>query len=66
MAQSHSKQRKTALAGSSNEACINVNGQRTNALLDTGSSVSTVSKQYYDEHLHEFKLQPLADILSIE
>ena len=66
MAQSSSQPRKTAQAGSSNEATIMVNGRKTTALLDTGSSVSTVSKQYYDDHLHDYELQPLTDMLSIE
>ena len=43
-----------------------MNGRKTTALLDTGSSVSTVSQQYYDEHLHDYELQPLKDMLNIE
>ena len=66
MAQSSAQQRKATLVGSSNEATIIVNGQKTTALLDTGSSVSTVSKHYYDEHLHDYELQPLEDMLNIE
>lgn len=39
---------------------------KTLALLDTGSTVSTICKQYYDDHLKELPLQPLTSLLRIE
>ncbi|KAL5019205.1 hypothetical protein ScPMuIL_004927 [Solemya velum] len=36
------------------------------ALLDTGSTVSTISEDFYREHLHDVELHALESILSIE
>ena len=54
------------LIGTSNEANVHVNGVSTVALLDTGSSVSTISQSFYETHLKEIPLQPITDLVSIE
>lgn len=36
------------------------------ALIDTGSTVSTVSKSYYEQYLSELPLHPMTEILHIE
>ena len=37
-----------------------------NSLLDSGSQVSTLSKLYYDKHLSNIQLQPVAMSLKIK
>lgn len=54
------------LVGKSNEASITIEGQSTSALLDTGSSVSTVTQQFYETHLAHLELQQLDQLLRIE
>ena len=54
------------LIGTSNEANVHVNGVSTVALLDTGSSVTTISQSFYETHLKEIPLQPITDLVSIE
>ena len=43
-----------------------VEGVTTTALLDTGSTVSTVSRQFYSEHLCHKPIQSLNSIMNIE
>ncbi len=54
------------LFGESNEADVILNGFRCTALLDTGSTVSTISQQYYEEHFADLDVNPLQQLLSIE
>ena len=43
-----------------------VNGISTRALCDTGSCVSTISEQFYRQHLNSVELQPLSNSIKIE
>ena len=52
--------------GSPNESEVIVNGIQTMVLLDTGSSVSTVSETFYKSNLSDLTMQPLELILKIE
>lgn len=54
------------LLGAANEADVVVNGVICRSLLDTGSTVSTVSKRFYDKHLGGVELHPLGEMLDIE
>ena len=55
-----------SLMGEANETDIGLEGVICKALLDTGSTVSTVSQGFYDEHLSHLQIHPLDDILHIE
>lgn len=48
------------LVGQMNEGTAIINGYKTNALIDTGSQVTTISKDFYDQHLLD------CDIHSVE
>ncbi len=52
--------------GSANETKIVLGGKDCAALLDTGSTVSTISSSFYHENFAEITLQPLDEILHIE
>ena len=54
------------LCGSPTETSILVSGVPTTTLLDTGSTVSTISQQFFEDHLNHLQLQPLDSILNIE
>ena len=54
------------LAGEANEAEVGINGVVCQALLDTGSTVSTITQSFYDEHLTDTPLQPIDDLLKVE
>lgn len=54
------------LVGSSNELEVHVQGVLTRALIDTGSSVSTLSRSFYDTYLHDIQLQPVECLLTLE
>ena len=58
----------TKLIGSANETDIQINGHKTTALLDTGSTISTVSEHFYSNHLKavDCPLLPLENFLHIE
>ena len=58
--------RTPGLLGSANEVTVTVNGNRTTALLDTGSTVSTISEGFYNQHLSQIPLQSLSYLLNIE
>lgn len=61
------KHRRTStLVGSSNEAQVYIQGVPTQALIDTGSAVSTVSRKYYETHLSDIPLQPVDKLLTLE
>ena len=54
------------LVGSSNEVQVQVQGVLTQALVDTGSAVSTISRKFYDTHLSDIPLQPVESLLTLE
>ena len=54
------------LVGSSNEVTVEIHHKSIKALLDTGSTVSTISESFYNEHLSDITLQPLNCIINIE
>ncbi|MCU7801000.1 MAG: retroviral-like aspartic protease family protein, partial [gamma proteobacterium symbiont of Lucinoma myriamae] len=54
------------LVGPSNEIDVQVNGVDCKALLDTGSTVTTISEQFYDNYLSNVTIKPLESILTIE
>ena len=55
------------LVGPRVEVDIQLEGKLCQTLLDLGSQVSTVSEDYYNQHLAEItELHPLADILEVE
>lgn len=54
------------IIGSSNESTILVNNIETEALLDTGSCVSTCSKSFYENYLNSIELMPLDNFVASE
>jgi len=52
--------------GPRNETFLEVEGRLAKVLLDSGSQVSTLSKDYYKKHLHHLPLNPLNDLLEVE
>jgi hypothetical protein len=54
------------LIGKSNEVPVKVFNIATAALLDTGSTVSTISETFYKEHFPEIPLQSLDFALTVE
>ena len=54
------------LVGNANEATVSVNGNHCKCLLDTGSSVSTVSEAFYREFLSPLTVHPLDALLEVE
>ena len=62
----NAQSRKTTLVGSSNETDVWLDGHSCRALLDTGSSVSTVSYAFYSKFLEQYSIEPLTDILNVE
>ena len=60
------QQSNKPLVGSPNESDVIVNNISTKALLDTGSTVSTVSEHFYKNKLTDVVLNPLDVILKIE
>jgi hypothetical protein len=57
---------EATLVGSTNEASIIIEGVKEMALLDTGASVSTISEDFYKQHLQHFELEEINLILNIE
>ena len=57
--------RNSTLVGDSNEVSVSVCGVPTRALLDTGSTVTTISESFYRQHLYHLPIQPLDTILSL-
>ena len=55
-----------SLFGKANEASITCNNVNLTALLDTGSTVSTISQQCYEEYFPDLDLCSIKEILSIE
>jgi hypothetical protein len=64
--QQQSTRETTGLLGSPNEVTMKVNGIAASALLDTGSTVSTVSESFYLQYLANQPIQTLNHILHIE
>lgn len=60
------KRKTSTLIGSTNETVVILNDEKVSALIDTGSSVSTLSEQYYDKHLKHLPIEPVTDIINIE
>ncbi|VDH90836.1 Hypothetical predicted protein [Mytilus galloprovincialis] len=54
------------LLGSPNEVTVVINGIQASALLDTGSTVSTVSPSFHRQYLADSSIQTLNQILNIE
>ena len=54
------------LVGNSNEALVKLGSRTDKALLDTGSTVSTVSEQFYKNFLQGHTLHSIGSILQIE
>lgn len=55
------------LVGSANEATVHIEGIQCSALLDTGSTVSTVSQEFYEQHLKaNIPMHPVKEMLKIE
>ena len=51
------------LVGESNETTTSLEEYLCQALLDTGSMVSTVGDIYYEENLSHLPVHPLGDII---
>ena len=54
------------LMGRPNETDVTINGVSTQALLDTGSSISSIGHSFYLKHLSYLPLLPVTDILNVE
>jgi len=54
------------LIGDTNEAKVTLNNIELEALLDTGSCVSVISKTCHQEKFINIPIQPLKDIIKIE
>ena len=50
------------MVGGANECAIVVESVATTCILGSGSMVSTVSKQFYKEHLHHVPIEDLHDL----
>ncbi|VDI18419.1 Hypothetical predicted protein [Mytilus galloprovincialis] len=64
--QQQSSKESPGLLGSPNEVSVKINDITTSALLDTGSTVSTVSETFYNRYLQDQIIQPLDLIIKIE
>ena len=56
----------TGLTGTNSEVTVKINNVSAVALLDTGSTVSTVSNTFYQQYLCDEPIQQLGKILRIE
>lgn len=54
------------LVGEGNEAEVKVDGKVCRTLLDTGSTVSTVSKGFYDKFLNSHRIIAVQNVLELE
>lgn len=63
---SRSTEQDPRLFGETNEIKITLNNIEIDALLDTGSCVSLVSKSCYEQKFSNIPIQPLQDIINIE
>ena len=55
-----------ALIGNATEVTIKIEEAECKALLDTGSTVSTINEAFYYDHLQHLALHPIKTILHIE
>jgi len=56
----------SGLIGTANEVAIRMEGIEIKALVDTGSTVSTISHSFYEKHFSFMEINPLSTILNIE
>ena len=67
---SGTRQKDPKLVGTTNEErkkeTIELESNKTKALVDTGSCISTISESFYNEKLPEIKLQPLDNLIKVE
>ena len=54
------------LVGNVNEANVQIEGILTSALLDTGSSVSTISQTFFEQNLAHLELHDIGNLLKVE
>lgn len=54
------------LVGNSNETSVTIEGINTTALIDTGSCVSTISQDFYENSLSTIEVQPMENLLKVE
>ena len=54
------------LVGNVNEANIQIEGISTSALLDTDSSVSTISQTFFEQNLAHLELHDIGNLLKVE
>ena len=47
------------LIGPANEIEVIIDGRKVNALLDTGSQITSISESYYKNHLGNYPLVPV-------
>ncbi|KAK3085220.1 hypothetical protein FSP39_000156 [Pinctada imbricata] len=57
---------RAGMVGSANETHVKIEDHDFKALLDTGSSVSTISRSTYDKFLSSHPLEPITDFLTIK
>lgn len=57
---------RSDLVGRANETEVVLNGEKCKSLLDTGSSVSTISQKCYESLFSKVPLHSIGDILDIE
>ena len=62
----HQTDSPTPISGQANEATVECNGVPIEALLDTGSTVSTISQHCYSAIFGNIPIYPLEEIISIE
>ena len=58
--------KKIDLVGEASETVIHIDEVETRCLIDSGSTVSTVSEAFYTDHLRHLTIQPLSTLLQIE
>ena len=60
------RQSDTELIGSASEVTVFIEGIKVAALLDTGSTVSTVNERFYQDFLGHLELHPITELINIE
>ena len=63
---SEKKKIPAGLCGTTTETEVTINGITTTALLDTGSTVSTLSQKFYDTFLQHLPIKTINQLLQIE
>ena len=58
--------KKIDLVGEASETVIYIDEVETRCLIDSGSTVSTVSEAFYTDHLRHLTIHPLSTLLQIE